>query len=34
MPTDAWDNFKDLLSGAIRYVEQHGIPYLMPSLQN
>ena len=34
MPTDAWDNFKDLLCGAIRCVEQHGIPYLMPSLQN
>ena len=34
MPTDAWDNFKDLLYNAVRCVEQHGIPYLMPSVQN
>ena len=34
MPTDAWDTFKDLLYNAVRCVEQHGIPYLMPSLQN
>ena len=34
MPTDAWNEFKDLLYNAIRCVEQHGIPYLLPSLQN
>jgi len=34
MPADAWDKFNDLLYNAVRCVEQHGIPYLMPSLQN
>ena len=34
MPTDGGDKFKDLLYNAVRCVEQHGIPYLMPSLQN
>lgn len=34
MPTGAWDTFKDLLQNAIHCVEQHGIPYIMPSLQN
>jgi transposase len=34
MPTDAWDKFTDMLYCAIRCVEQRGIAYLMPSLQN
>jgi hypothetical protein len=34
MPTGAWDTFKGLLNDAIHCVEQHGIPYIMPSLQN
>ena len=34
MPTDAWDKFTDMLYCAIGCVEQRGIAYLMPSLQN
>ena len=34
MPTDAWDKFTDMLYCAIRCVEQRGIAYLMPLLQN
>ena len=34
MPTDAWEKFIDMLYCAIACVEQRGIAYLMPSLQN
>jgi transposase len=34
MPTNAWDKFTDMLYCAIRCVEQRGIAYLLPSLQN
>jgi transposase len=34
MPTDAWDKFTDMLEAAVACVEQHGLVYLLPSLQH
>ena len=34
IPTDAWDKFDDMLDCAVACIENQGLAYLMPSLQN
>lgn len=34
MPTDAWDEFVDMLDAAVSCIEKQGLAYLMPSVQH